>query len=153
MKLRLISICLAVLLALTACTKQTPEMPPGTAIIINLKGGIHIAQVATASAKDALPDLMKNADAEDIATANQIVGDVDKALTGLDKKLAPYSSFDSSNQKEIKQAVEDTLGFLKEMQAGGVTHIKNAKLQARVNLGLTLATGALALWQPQAVSA
>jgi hypothetical protein len=136
-----------------ACTKQTPDQPPGTAIITNLKSALHVAQVATASAKDAIPALMTNADAEDVATANAILKDVDTALGVLNAKLAPYSSFDTSNQAQIKQAVADTLAALKDLQAERVTHIKNAKLEARVNLGLNLASGALSLWNPPAPDA
>jgi len=139
--------------SLTACVKQTADQPPGTAIITNLKSALHVAQVATASAKDALPALMPNADAEDIATANAILKDVDTALGVLNTKIAPYSSFDTSNQAQIKQAVVDTLDTLKALQSAQVTHIKNAKLRDRVNLGLNLASGALSLWNPPAPSA
>lgn len=130
------------------CARQTSDMPPGTAAITNIKTAIHSGQIATVATRDALPALMKNADADDIATANSIVNDVEKGLAGLDKELSPYTAFDASNQVEIKRAVGDTIDFLRQMQKDRVTHIKNPQLESRINLGLDLVSGALALWQP-----
>lgn len=139
---------LIISLFVAGCTKQTPEQAPGTAAIINLKQAVHIGQVATMTTRDALPAFI--ADPEDVATAQGIVNDIDKALAGLDTKLAPYTSLDVHNQIEIKKLVGDTLDFLRQMDSAGVSHIKNPKLKARVQLGLGLASGALALWQPSA---
>jgi hypothetical protein len=146
-KLKSMMLAVAILL-MTACAKQTPEMPPNTALMTNIKTGIHIGQVAATSTRDALPALLPDADAEDKATANSILSDVDKGLAALDKTLAPYTSFDASNQQAVKQGLADTVDLLRQLQKDRVTHIKNPKLEARVNLGLDLATGALALWQP-----
>lgn len=139
---------LIVTLFVASCAKQTPEQAPGTAAITNLKQAVHIGQVATMATRDALPAFI--ADPEDVATAQGIVNDIDKALAGLDTKLSAYTSLDVHNQVEIKKLVGDTLDFLRQMQDQKVTHIRNPKLAARIQLGLGLASGALALWQPTA---
>jgi len=141
-------VCLTCAVLLASCAKQTPEMPPGAATITNIKTAIIGARNASVVTRDALPALLKNADAEDVATANGILDDVDKGLAALDKQLAPYTSFDASNEKAIKQALGDTVDLLRQLQKDRVTHIKNPQLEARINLGLDLASGALALWQP-----
>ena len=146
-----ISISMILPLLFVACAKQQPDQPPGTAAITNLKTGIHVAQVAATETRDVLPELMTSADVGDRATANVVVDNIDKGLTALDKAIAPYTSFDASNQQEIKRAVQSFLDLLAQLQRDQVTHIKNSRLQSRINQGIKLASGALSLWNPPSV--
>lgn len=126
---------LLAIVLLTACAKQTTEMPPGTAIITNLKTGLNISAIAIVATSAALPAF--KLDAEDQATAQSILADVSAVRGVLSERLGPYTSFDSSNAEQIKQAGRDGLATVRELHDKRVDHIKNPQARAQVDTALS----------------
>jgi hypothetical protein len=124
-------ICIALL---AACAKQQPTDKPGAAAITNIKQSLRVAQIAIIATRALLPTL--KLDAQDAAVANGVLNDVATARDSLSARIAGYDHFDSSNAAEIKQAAQDALATLSQLNDTGVTHIKNPQAKQQISAAI-----------------
>lgn len=132
--MRVKTLSLILVLLLTACVKQSPEAPPGTATITNIKTSLTIAAIAITATRTALPAF--KLDAQDQAAADSILDDIGTARTVLAGKIAPYTSFDRNNATQIRAAAADAVATLKELHDERIDHIKNPKARERVDAAI-----------------
>jgi len=133
-KSKQLTIILLIALLAQACTKQTPEMQPGQALIQNIKTSLTVAGVAIATTRAALPAF--KLDAEDMVTANAILDDILTARDSFKTRLEPYTAFDASNRDSIIQAAKDAIATLKDLHDKKLDRVKNPKAREQVSAAL-----------------